>query len=37
LLTTFLPLPVDDDKGVAQWDKAKHVLTVTLPIAADEL
>lgn len=36
LLSTYLPLPVEDDKGVAQWDKAKHVLTVTLPISEDE-
>lgn len=31
-LFTYLPMPIDKDKGSAKFDKDKHVLTVTLPI-----
>ena len=35
-LFTYLPVTVDKDKGNAKFDKAKEVLTVTLPIVPDE-
>ena len=35
-LFTYLPMPVDKDKGSAKFDKDTHVLTVTLPIIEEE-
>jgi hypothetical protein len=35
-LFTYLPVCVDKDKGQAKFDKAKEVLSVTLPIVEDE-
>ncbi|CAM9176564.1 unnamed protein product [Chrysoparadoxa australica] len=34
-LDTFLPLPVDDVNGKAQWDNKTEMLQVTLPIIRD--
>ncbi|CAM9309604.1 unnamed protein product [Phaeothamnion confervicola] len=31
-LATYLPLPVDESKGVAKWDPKRCTLAVTLPI-----
>jgi len=36
LLSIFLPLPVDSDRGTAKWDGKKDQLIVTLPIIRDE-
>ncbi|CAM9549454.1 unnamed protein product, partial [Laminaria digitata] len=35
-LVTYLPLPVDETKGVAKWDAENETLAVTLPIIADQ-
>lgn len=34
-LFTYLPMPVDEANGSAQFDSKKEVLTVTLPITMD--
>ncbi|CAM9112388.1 unnamed protein product [Ascophyllum nodosum] len=34
-LATYLPFPVDEAKGVAEWDAASETLSVTLPIIMD--
>eukprot|EP00512_Aurantiochytrium_limacinum_P005635 CAMPEP_0171522438 /NCGR_PEP_ID=MMETSP0959-20130129/7752_1 /TAXON_ID=87120 /ORGANISM="Aurantiochytrium limacinum, Strain ATCCMYA-1381" /LENGTH=193 /DNA_ID=CAMNT_0012062579 /DNA_START=51 /DNA_END=632 /DNA_ORIENTATION=- len=31
-LATYLPYPVDHERGAAKWDSATHTLSVTLPI-----
>jgi hypothetical protein len=36
-LSTYLPLPVDSDKGDAKFDSKRELLMVTLPILLDEL
>jgi len=36
LLSIFLPLPVDSDRGKATWDAKKATLSVCLPIIKDE-
>lgn len=35
-LATYLPLPVDETKGVAKWDAGNETLSVTLPIVEEE-
>eukprot|EP00903_Cladosiphon_okamuranus_P006746 g6581.t1 len=35
-LATYLPLEVDEAKGVAKWDAGNETLSVTLPIVAVE-
>ncbi|CAN0227927.1 unnamed protein product, partial [Scytosiphon promiscuus] len=35
-LATYLPLPVDETKGVAKWDSGNETLSVTLPIVCGE-
>lgn len=35
-LVTYLPLSVDETKGVAKWDAENETLAVTLPIVADQ-
>lgn len=34
---TYLPLPVDHEKGNAKFDNKKEMLVVTLPILIEEL
>lgn len=36
-LATYLPHKVKSKEGSAQWDGAKHTLTLKLPIVRDEL
>ena len=36
-LFTYLPVPVESDRGVAKFDAKKQVLSVTLPIIVDDL
>ncbi|KAJ1460441.1 hypothetical protein M885DRAFT_509421 [Pelagophyceae sp. CCMP2097] len=35
-LALYLPQPVDADRGKAQWDANKCVLTISLPVLAEE-